>query len=423
MDLRIKELVDFTKNKFGLNNYFLKGHQFYRNINIFNETVYTLSMEWFPNHEAEHEDDDLNPEGTACIEINVKSRKCERAIFVGGKSYAEVGFTFSNLNTEDIIKWVEGETGLTYGKQFRLEKEEEGELLFLGCIDGVAVLPPGYIDIEFNQEGKFTLFSIHGQFPLKELIKEEEYSLSLERLEHLKKEQLRFSEFPSYELKTIHPVYAVEEICVTNNGATTIPFEIFADESNFLKINQTIYWDEPIDKPFERKEINWIEDITAEQAFSCEPSPDSFPITKVEQEKCIVAVKNLLRQVYPNESGNWVLKTLYRDKGYIQAKLKANKQDYRVFQRKIKVMIDAKSLQVVNYMDSKPMLETFDQFQVPGQVTIKKEEAYEKLKELYELKPYYVYDFNQKQYILCGKLDCQYGVNATNGEVIALDDL
>lgn len=215
----------------------------------------------------------------------------------------------------------------------------------------------------------------------------------------------------------------MEEIFVTNDGATTIPFEVFADENYFLKIDQTIYWDEPMNQPFERKEIKWIEDLTAEQALSCEPSPDSFPIAEEEQEKCMMAVKNLLRQEYSKESGNWVLKHFYRDKGYIKANLKANIQDVRVFQRKIKVFIDPKSFQAVNYLDSKPMLETFDDFQSPDKVTITKEEAYEKLKSLLELKPYYVYDFKQKQYVLCGKLDCKYGVNASNGEVIALDDL
>ena len=119
--------------------------------------------------------------------------------------------------------------------------------------------------------------------------------------------------------------------------------------------------------------------------------------------------QEFLRQEYPDESGNWVLKELYRDKGYIHATLKANKQDYRVFQRKIKIIIDAKTLQAVNYMDNEPMLEIYDQFKALGKVTIPKEEAYEKLKELFE-KPYYVYDVKQKQYVLCGKLDCQYGV-------------
>lgn len=48
MDVRIQELIDFTKTKFGLDNYYLQRHQFYRSVNIFNETDYILSMEWFP---------------------------------------------------------------------------------------------------------------------------------------------------------------------------------------------------------------------------------------------------------------------------------------------------------------------------------------------------------------------------------------
>ena len=43
-------------------------------------------------------------------------------------------------------------------------------------------------------------------------------------------------------------------------------------------------------------------------------------------------------------------------------------------------MIDAKSLQVVNYMDNKPMLEIFDQFQAPDKVTIKKKKRMKNLK-------------------------------------------
>ena len=147
------------------------------------------------------------------------------------------------------------------------------------------------------------------------MVKEETYTLSLETVEHLAKEQMKLVEFPSYEQKKLFPVYAVEEIYVTNDGTSTIPFEVIADVRSYLKIDKTIYWDEPINKPFERKEISWIEDVTAEQAFSCEPTPDSFPITKVEQDKCVMAVKNFLRQEYPNDTGKWMLKTLHRDKG------------------------------------------------------------------------------------------------------------
>src|SRR5690625_4886304 len=73
MDNRICALIDYTKSKFGLNNYFLKRHELYRVVNMFNETEYTLSMEWFPNHITDDEgDEDLNPKGTAVIDINVQ---------------------------------------------------------------------------------------------------------------------------------------------------------------------------------------------------------------------------------------------------------------------------------------------------------------------------------------------------------------
>ena len=322
----------------------------------------------FLNHVTEQEDDGSNPEGTACIEINLKSRKFKSAIFVMGKSYVEDGIMFANRNMENIIKWVEDETGLTYGKQFQLHKEEEGEVHFQECIDGVAVSPSGSIEVKFDQEGKLTFFAVNGQFPSKEIVKKESYCLSFEKVERVAEQQLKLIEFPSFEQKKIFPVYAVEEIYVKNDQTSTIPFEFIVDVKSFLQIDKTLNWDKPHNQSFDRKELSWLEDITAEQAFSCEPSPDSYPISKIEQEKCVTAVHDLLRQEYPKDSGKWILKTLHRDKGYIRAILRTNKQDNRVFQRKLMIMIDAKSLQVVNYMDNKPMLEIFDQFQVPEKV-------------------------------------------------------
>lgn len=423
MNSRIEEVIELTRSKFGLDNYYLKRYQFDRSVNIFKETVYTMCMEWFPNHATVQEDDDSNPQGTAIIEIDINSLKFKSAIFVMGETFAQYGVKFATPYKSSIIKWIEQETGLTYGKQFQLQKEEDGNIYFRECINGVAVSPSGSIEIKLNQEGKLTFFSIHGHFPSKELIREEEFSLSLDSLSHLKKEQLKLVEFPSYEQKKIYPVYAVEEIYITNDQRLTIPFEFIVDKRSYLTINKTFYWESPISESFDREKITMTEEITEEQAYSCEPSPDSFPISKEEQEKCVLAIKDFLRQEYPNDTGNWVLKYLYRDKGYIHAVLKANKQDDLVFERKVKVFIDAKRLQVVNYMDNKPMLEIFDQFHAPEKVTITKNEAYEKIKELFVLKPYYVYDFKQNLYVLCGKLDCEYGVIASNGKIIALDDL
>ena len=239
MDLRVKEIIDFTKIKFGLSSYYLQRHRIDRNVNIFNETVYTFCMEWFPNHVTVQEDDGSNPEGTASIEINLKSRKFKSAIFVMGKSYVEDGITFINRHMENIIKWVEDETGLTYGKQFQIYKEEEGEVHFQECIDGIAVSPSGSIEVKFDREGKLTFFAVNTQFPSKEIVKKETYSLSFEKVERVAQQQLKLIEFPSFEQRKIFPVYAVEEIYVKNDQTSTIPFEFIVDVKSFLQIDKT----------------------------------------------------------------------------------------------------------------------------------------------------------------------------------------
>ncbi len=423
MDRRITELVNLTKVKFGLDNYYLERHGLSRNVNIFNETIYTLSMEWFPNAVTVPEDDDSNPEGAAVIDINVNTRKFESVIFTMGKTYATNGVTFATSDRNDIIKWIEQETGLTYGKQFQLYKEEEERLLFNECMDGTAVSPSGSIEIKLDKEDRLTLFSVFGQFPSKEIVKDEEYTLSIENVEHLAKEQLKLVEFPSFDKEKLFPVYAVEEVYVTNENKSIIPFEFIVDVRSYLKIDEVISWDEPINTPFKRKEIKCLEEVTVDQAFTSEPSPDSFPITKEEKEKSQLTVQEMLRKEYPEDTGQWILKTLHREKGYIHAILRMSKQDSHVFQRKLVIMIDPKTLQAVNYMDNKPMLEIFDEFMPAEEVTITREAAYEKIKDRFEMEPYYVYDFESKQYVLCGKIDCEYGVNGSNEEIVALDDL
>ncbi|MFS0820236.1 hypothetical protein [Bacillus sp. 1P02SD] len=421
MDERTQELIDLTKKRFGLWDYSLERYSYNRSVNIFNETVYTLSMEWFPNVVLEPVDEDENPDGTAVIEIDIHSRKFQSAIFVMGQTFARNGVTFASKN--DIIKWIEQETGLRYKQQFQLRKEEKGELHFSECIGGVDVSPSGMIEVKFNQDGKLTLFSVHGHFPSTERVKIEPYTLTFEKIEEKAKEQLKLLEFPLFDQQRLVAAYAVEEIYVRNDQISTIPFEPIVDVKGYLKIDKTLCWDEPLKTTFDRKEIKWHEEITEEQVFSSDPSPDSLPITVVEQEKCVIEVTNLLRKEYPSDSGIWILKSLHREKGYIHAILRATEQDSRVFQRKVNIMIDSKSLQAVNYMDNLMMLKMFDEFEIPEKVVISKDEAFEKLKGKFELTPYYVYDFDQKQYVLCGKIDCQFGVNATTGEVVGLEEL
>lgn len=422
MDKRIKDLVEFTKGKFGLNQYYLHSWDIQRSITLLNETVYTLSMEWFPNHIQDWDDETSNPDGTACIEIDIHSRKTQRIIFVGGISYVDC-LRFDLNRKDEIIKWIETETDLNNGRQFEFWKEEERELYFKGCIDGISVSPSGYIHFNLDEDGKLLLFSIYGSFPSEHLVKQEIYILALEQIEELAMEQLKLVEFPDLEQKKLVPAFAIEEIYIKNDSSSTLPFVFLTDETSRLQLDQVIEWNLQIPEPFHRKLIELSESITPEQAFRCEPHPDLQPITEDEMKKCIVAIQKFFSQEYADDSGEWVLKSLHRDKGYIHAALKAKKQRERVFKRKMMIFIDPKTYEVLNYMDNKLLFEMYMDIKETEEITVSKEEAFAELKDLLELKPYYVYDCEQSCFVLCGKLDCHYAVKAKNGEVVGLSEL
>ncbi|KPN12682.1 hypothetical protein AKG37_15145 [Bacillus australimaris] len=426
MNANIQQLIDQTRMKFGLDLYHLKRHSFHRYVNMFNETVYTLNMEWFPSHEAETGDDDLNPDGTAVIDVNLNTGKVESVIFVMDKTYAQNGITFKSPYPAHVIQWIEQETGLIYGEHFHMHQEEIGELIFEEKVDDVTVTPSGRIEVKWDEHGQLIYFTHHGSFMAKNLLRAEEYVLSIDKVENLAEQQVQRFDWPSFEQNRIRSIYALEEIYVKNDGTGTLPFEIGREETHCLHMNQVMEWNEPLNKAFEKKEIDINEDITAEQAFSLEPSPDTFPISKEEQAECIKAVRTFLAQKYSKDTGKWVLKTLHRDHGYIHAILKTNDPEGCGFMDKIKVFIDASSFEAINYIDKKEMFQVcgiLNPSQAASEINISKKEAFETLRERLELTPIYVYDAAQKQYVLCGKLDCHYGVDAVSGEVISLKDL
>lgn len=422
LEQRLKELIEYTETKLGLEQYHLHTYQLKRKATIFKETIYTLGMEWLPPHKKEREEDGLNPKGTASVEIDVHTRQLESVIFVGEKSFAN-GMTFQRKDKEEVIQWLERETGLVYEKQFEILKEKEQEFLFQACIDGVNVSPSGSMEVKFDEKGNLTFFSIGGYFPSKKNVKEETFTLKVNELEPFIMEQLKLIEFPFDEHHQLVPVYGIEEIYVTNDALETIPFELFVERRYYDQIDERLKWETPILEPFEGAPIDWQEEVSMEQVKTHEPHPDTLPITIAERNQVIQSVETFMRKQFPSDSGKWVLKTIHRENGYILATLKHTTPNNRIFQRKLNVFLDSVSLQVVNYLDNELLLATYEDFEAPGKITIQKEEAYEKIREEIELTPVYVYDATSQQYILCGKIDCPYGVHAATGEVFILDDL
>lgn len=254
--------------------------------------------------------------------------------------------------------------------------------------------------------------------------KQEQYVLSPAQVEELALEQLKLVEFPNMEQKKLISAYAMEEIYIKNDRSSTLPFELFTEEPSRLQMDKAITWEPQIQKPFHRKEVTFAEDVvTPEQAFQCEPHPDLRPLMEEEINKCLSAIQRVLSQEYVNDSGKWIVKSLYREKGYIHAALKRKEQKEYALKRKMMLFIDSETYEVSNYMDNKSFLDMYTELKVAEKIKVMKEEAFEKLKDLIELKPYYVYDSEQGNYVLCGKLDCNDAVNACNGKIVALSEL
>lgn len=420
MDRRVQELIDFTHSKLGLENYFLQTHRLERKINLLNETVYTLSMEWFPKDATEVEEG-INPEGTASVELRIDNRKFESIIFVGEKSFA-TGLTFSGITKEKVISWVEQEFGLTGEKQLKLNLKNEREFTFRQLFDGIKISPSSYIEIKFDQDGRLIFYSAHGPLSSENHFQKEEFSLNLDEIEEIANVQLKRLEMPSFEKSLVVPIYGIEEIYIRNDQSCTYPFELFRKNASSSEINERMEWDTPLDRVYDRQEIQFFEDLSPDEAFSFVGHPDLKPINEDEKLKAMAAVKDFLRSVYPDDSGKWILITLHRENGYVHATLRQVKYEGQVFKRKLLVFLDS-NMQVVNFIDNSMMTDMMKDFERDGEVTISHEEAFAKIRLYLELKPVYVYDTDLGQFKLCGKLDCDEGIHAGSGEVISLGDI
>ncbi|KAB8137830.1 hypothetical protein F9U64_07805 [Gracilibacillus oryzae] len=420
LDQRLQKLADSIKEKLGLDHYFLKRSSIRRKIDTYRRTKYIYCMEWFPLHIPEDpEGEDFNPEGTASIEVDIHSEKMESIIFVGKTSFANFKLEPS---TESVVNWVESETGINRD-QYRLVKETENNWQFKASVDNIPVFPSAQIDVNLNQDGQLLLFSVFGEFPPMESIIKEEFILSQENIHDKAYNQLKLIEFPDFKNARIQQVYGMEEIFVVNNDQSTISYDIGVPQGLRTQIEQILTWETSLDGEINRQPVFEDRQVSAEIAFANEPSPDAKPITEEEKNKCVTSVESLMRIEYADESGKWVLDHLYRDMEMIHAIVKPVKKNSNIFNKKIVVMIDRLTFEVLNYMDTRRFLDMICKFERDGDRNMEKTAAFEKLRSFFELKPYYVYDYHKEKYILCGKLDCDYYVDAVTGETGLLDDL
>lgn len=418
MNEQLREITEYTREKLGLRNYNLERHHFFREINNFNETQYILNMEWVPRDG--HAVGDLNPAGAAVVDINFHTKKFTRITFVQGVSYADPD-KYPSPDTESAIEWIEEQTDLTFGRQFLLVGDEDDKLSFGAAVDNIPVSPAGTIEIAFNADSQLTDFWIDGDFPDENQIQWEPFALTPEKFKPHAMEQCKLMEVPDDNQKKWKAYYGIEEAFITNDEKSTIPF--VQRENSYVDLDMVMEWDEPIDETFSAEDADFSTEVTVETAVANKQHPDSLLITEDEQKTCVMETLQFLQKVYPDDSGKWKLIRLTREKGYLFAELRPSIPSNHVIDHKVKLIIDPDRLLPVDYIDNKELLAIFSDFQEADAAVVHKSEAFKKLWEHIEVDPVYVYDAQHGRYILCGKLDCAYAVDAVTGETVLLDTL
>lgn len=421
MDVRIQEIVDFTADKFKLEAFYLKRHAIYREKIDQNGESFILNMEWFPN-DAIISDEDLNPAGTISIDIDIHSKLIRRLIFVEGENKLETDLPKAG-NTELAIEWIEQETGLEFGRQFKLVQEEDKELFFQAAVDNIPVFPSGSIQVRFNDGHKLTLFSIDGHFPNEDQLNWEPFALTPEKIEPIAKAQTKLLEIPLEDEEKWKAVYGITTVFVTNDGDKTISYEQVESSESYTQHNLVLQWEKTIEEPLARKDIDLSQEVTVEEAFASKDALVDIPLNDDEQKQVIKTVQNFIQREYPQASGDWKLAALWREKAYIIAELRPTKPDARVIDRKIKLLMDGADYEALNYVDNQALVDMFKHFEHADEPKFSEEEAFEKLAKHIDITPVYVFDKTQNRYILCGKVDCGYGVDSFSGEIILLDEL
>ncbi|HJF32019.1 MAG TPA: hypothetical protein K8V56_09610 [Sporosarcina psychrophila] len=420
MDERLQRIADEAQVKFGLDAYRLERYSIYKERDSTGIAVYNFNMEWFPKELNEPIDEDYNPVGTAIVEYAIQKQHFSSVSFVQGETFSTKTH-FPNQTVDEVAAWLEEETRLIYEQDFKLTEANASGFQFKSDVDGIHISPSCMIEVEFDDTGKLTSYHSYGTIPSQELVEKSKFTLTLEEIEPIVKKQLQLVKFPSETEKRFVPVYAMEEVYVTVEGARIIPF--MEHERSEVRVDEVIVWDKPLNEQINREEITVVSEVSIEEAFGKNDASEKLTLSAKQIEGSKKNTRDVLRAEYPDESGKWKLFKLQRQENFIEAHCQLNEDDPTFFNRKVVVFMHPETMKVLNFLDNGAMFEIFDAFAPAAKAAVTHEEAFEKMIPYITLDPTYVYDEIMGKYILCGLLDAAECVDAVTGEIVDLGDI
>ncbi|WP_290721951.1 MULTISPECIES: hypothetical protein [Exiguobacterium] len=418
MDPLTKQLIEYILKKYQLNDYILYESSFARH-KINDQTVYSFETFWIPRgaYVIEEEDGTMLPEGTVQITIDPVTKRTTTLSLHGPTSIHSVPNDLRDPTTR--MAWIESETDMIHGTHFMVEEENETFFSYVSCHEGIRMSPGCFIHLTLTDNGQLDELFLYGPHPLNHHVAQEPFALTLEDINSLAKQQIKWF---SYSKPGHQYAHTVVETIVTQEGSILVPSKLVFTSS--LDRNDILTWTNPSTSILKRHPFQSAASVTAEDVIMQTEHPDFRPIQQETVNACRIAIQEIVQNVYPSESGQWAIRHIYRQYPYLAVKLsRANPTSYVDQQRRVTILLDEKTLDWISLTDDQELHTVFASVTAPELEDDQQDVMFNALRPYLLLTPRYVFDISKGQYVLCGLLDSNHAYLPATNEVVLIRDL
>jgi len=412
------QLVEFIIEKYQLNDYILYDSSYARD-KMNDQTVYSFETFWIPRGASviEEENGTMLPKGVVQISIDPVTKRTTTLSLEGPSSIYSVPNDLRDPTTR--IAWIESETNMIHGTHFMLEEENDTFFSYVSCHEGIRLSPGCFIHLTLTENGQLDELYLYGPHPSDHHVKQEPFSLTLEDIDSLAKKQMkRFS----YTKPGHQYAHTVVETIVTQEGPILVPSKL--DFTSSIEVNDVLSWTGLPSKMHERYPYQSGETVTANDVITQTEHPDFRPISQETVNACHTVIKDIIQNEYPADSGQWMIRYIYRQHPYLAVTLsRAHPTSYVDQQRRVTILLDEKTLDWISLTDDQELHTVFASVTAPELEDYQQDVIFNALRPYLLLTPRYVFDVSKCHYVLCGLLDSNHAYLSATNEVVLLRDL
>ncbi|WJY28262.1 hypothetical protein [Sporosarcina trichiuri] len=417
MDLRIEKITEQISEMIGLQNCRLHNTSLFERPCAFGGTDIIVSCDWYPA-DTDVEEEDVNlPDGAVSVDYSLRFGQITLAVAAGGTSCA-MPLTADSDKTAFFKKWAEQQTGLEFGQSLTLTAAGEDGYEAILTHGGFPLATESHMKIEWDADGRL----LTAIMPLlaSQVFEPAVFDLTLEDVEPLVREQLTLVRLPIEEEERFADYYAIDEVYITQDGHV-LPYDTEDQGACFPAALLTWTGEEEI-SDVRHPVTPFRSNLAADEAFRILAEP-SENLNSADLEEAARSAARFLGSAVSDGSGEWELYKVYRQPGIIEAECRMVGGINGPLRRKLKLLMDVHTYEVLNYMDSYEMARLFEGFTQPLVATVSQESAFDEMVPFITMDPVYVYHQETERYKLCGFLDSEECVDAVTGDLKNLNDV